>query len=164
FGRAGEHRRGPRGRVRGRRDSRARRSLAGAAAVRGRTHTWLRGQRRGTTRVLGALRRQVVAARSLELRRIAAQDKCRQVRQTRSAPHVRRGATRGADPMSESLTELADAVNSIERRVSDVIFDAVRAQLREDQADGARELERRLARVRRSLQKAEGLLRGYDGD
>jgi hypothetical protein len=66
--------------------------------------------------------------------------------------------------MSESLTELADAVNSIERRVSDVIFDAVRAQLREDQADGARELERRLARVRRSLQKAEGLLRGYDGD
>jgi hypothetical protein len=59
---------------------------------------------------------------------------------------------------------LADAIGLIERRVSDVIFDAVRAQLREDETDEARELERRLARVRRSLQKAEGLLRGYDGD
>jgi Mg2+ and Co2+ transporter CorA len=66
--------------------------------------------------------------------------------------------------MSESLSELADAIGLIERRVSDVIFDAVRAQLREDETDEARELERRLARVRRSLQKAEGLLRGYDGD
>ena len=66
--------------------------------------------------------------------------------------------------MSESLSDLADAVGSLERRVSDVIFDAVRAQLRDDEADEAHELERRLAKVRRSLQKAEGLLRGYDRD
>lgn len=66
--------------------------------------------------------------------------------------------------MSESLSDLADAVSSLERRVSDVIFDAVRAQLRDDEANEAHELERRLAKVRRSLQKAEGLLRGYDGD
>ena len=66
--------------------------------------------------------------------------------------------------MSDSLSELADAVAELERRVSDVIFDAVRAQLREERADEAHELEKRLARVRRSLKKAEGLLRGYDGD
>ena len=66
--------------------------------------------------------------------------------------------------MSESLSDLADAVSSLERRVSDVIFDAVRAQLRDDEANEAHELERRLSKVRRSLQKAEGLLRGYDGD
>ncbi len=66
--------------------------------------------------------------------------------------------------MSESLSQLADAIEAIERRVSDVIFESVRAQLRDDQAEEARELEKRLSRVRRSLQKAEGLLRGYDGD
>jgi Mg2+ and Co2+ transporter CorA len=66
--------------------------------------------------------------------------------------------------VSESLSDLADAVSSLERRVSDVIFDAVRAQLRDDEANEAHELERRLAKVRRSLQKAEGLLRGYVGD
>ena len=66
--------------------------------------------------------------------------------------------------MSESLSDLADAVSSLERRVSDIIFDAVRTQLGDDEANEAHELERRLAKVRRSLQKAEGLLRGYDGD
>ncbi len=64
--------------------------------------------------------------------------------------------------MNDRLEELADAVSALERRVSDVIFDAVRAQLRDDDATDAHELEKRLARVRRSLQKAEGLLRGYD--
>ncbi len=66
--------------------------------------------------------------------------------------------------MNPSLAELADEVSALERRVSDAIFDAVRAQLREDEADAAHELEKRLAKVRRSLQKAEGLLRGYDRD
>ncbi|MHB1208607.1 MAG: hypothetical protein ACYC1I_02740 [Acidimicrobiales bacterium] len=53
---------------------------------------------------------------------------------------------------------LANDVADIERRVSDVIFDAVRAQLRDESSD-AKELERRLSKVRRSLQKAEHLLR-----
>jgi len=66
--------------------------------------------------------------------------------------------------LSESLTELADAVSSLEQRVADEIFTAVRAQLRDDDRASAQELERRLAKVRRSLQKAEGLLRGYDRD
>ncbi len=53
---------------------------------------------------------------------------------------------------------LADEIASLEHRVSDAIFDAVRAQLRSDD-DTAKELERRLSKVRRSLQKAEYLLR-----
>jgi hypothetical protein len=64
----------------------------------------------------------------------------------------------------ESLDDLADEVAALERRVADAIFDAVRAQLRNDDADTAKELERQLARVRRSLQKAEHLLRRQDAD
>jgi hypothetical protein len=59
----------------------------------------------------------------------------------------------------ESLDDLADEVASLEQRVSDAIFDMVRAQLRDDDADNAKELERNLSKVRRSLQKAEHLLR-----
>jgi hypothetical protein len=66
--------------------------------------------------------------------------------------------------MSEPLSHLADEVSALERRVSDVILDSLRAQLRDDDADEAHELEKRLAKVQRSLQKAEGLLRGYDRD
>lgn len=62
------------------------------------------------------------------------------------------------------LDDLANEIAELERRVSDEIFDAVRAQLRDDDADSAHELEKRLAKVRRSLQKAEGLLRGADRD
>lgn len=66
--------------------------------------------------------------------------------------------------MSESLQDLADEVARIERRVSDAIFDLVRAQLRDDEATAAQTLEKRLAKVRRSLSKAEHLLRGSDVD
>jgi hypothetical protein len=59
---------------------------------------------------------------------------------------------------------LADEVAAVERRVADAIFDAVRAQMRDDDADEAKELERRLSKVRRSLQKAEYLLRGASED
>jgi hypothetical protein len=61
------------------------------------------------------------------------------------------------------LNALADEVARLEREVTDAIFDTVRAQLREDD-EAARELEKRLAKVRRSLQKAESLLRGLGGD
>ena len=64
----------------------------------------------------------------------------------------------------ESLDDLADEIAGLERRVSDVIFDMVRAQLRDDDADNEKELERNLSRVRRSLQKAEHLLRRSDVD
>lgn len=66
--------------------------------------------------------------------------------------------------MSETLSQLADEVSALERRVSDVIFDAVRAQLRDVESHEAHELEKRLAKVRRSLQKAEGLLRADESD
>jgi hypothetical protein len=62
----------------------------------------------------------------------------------------------------ESLDELADEVASLEQRVADAIFDMVRAQLRNDDAENAKELERSLSKVRRSLQKAEHLLRRSD--
>jgi hypothetical protein len=64
----------------------------------------------------------------------------------------------------ESLDDLADEVAALERRVADAIFDTVRAQLRNDDAESAKELERQLAKVRRSLQKAEHLLRRSDVD
>ena len=58
---------------------------------------------------------------------------------------------------------LADEVAALESRVSDVIFETVRAQLRNEGND-ANELERRLSKVRRSLQKAEYLLRQESAD
>lgn len=64
----------------------------------------------------------------------------------------------------ESLNDLANEVAALEHRVSDAIFDTVRAQLRNDDAESAKELERQLAKVRRSLQKAEHLLRQSDAD
>ena len=64
----------------------------------------------------------------------------------------------------ESLGDLADEVSDIEGRVADAVFEAVRAQMRGDGADEAKELERRLAKVRRALQKAEVLLRGANDD
>lgn len=66
--------------------------------------------------------------------------------------------------MSDSLSELADQIDAIEQRVSEAIFDAVRAQLREGDTTHAGDLEKRLSRVRRSLQKAQALLRGGEGD
>ena len=63
-----------------------------------------------------------------------------------------------------SFDDLADEVAAVESRVADAIFDSVRAQLRDDDAEAAKELERRLSKVRRSLQKAEILLRGASDD
>ena len=60
----------------------------------------------------------------------------------------------------QSFDELADEVSSIESRVSEAIYDALRAQVNADEPSDAKELERRLSKVRRSLQKAESLLRG----
>ncbi len=56
--------------------------------------------------------------------------------------------------------DIADDIAAIEQRVSDAIFEQVRAQLRDEDADEAHQREKQLAKVRRSLQKAEQLLRG----
>jgi len=64
----------------------------------------------------------------------------------------------------ESFETLADEVGALESRVADAIFDTVRARLRSEGGEEAKELERRLAKVRRSLQKAETLLRGASDD
>jgi Mg2+ and Co2+ transporter CorA len=63
----------------------------------------------------------------------------------------------------ESLEQLANEVEAIEQRVTDAIFDMVRAQMRGDDAEQAKELERLLSKVRRSLQKAEHMLRQSSG-
>ncbi|MDE3064528.1 MAG: hypothetical protein KGJ36_02530 [Acidobacteriota bacterium] len=62
--------------------------------------------------------------------------------------------------MSEAFDDLADEVARLAERVSDALFAAVRAQMRDEGAEAAKETERRLAKVRRSLVKAEALLRG----
>lgn len=64
----------------------------------------------------------------------------------------------------ESLDDLANEIASLESRVSDAIFTTLREQLHDDDANRAKELERRLSKVRRSLQKAEMLLRGVETD
>jgi hypothetical protein len=64
----------------------------------------------------------------------------------------------------ESFDELADELASLESRISDVIFDTLREQVRLGGSDSAKELERRLSKVRRSLQKAEMLLRATEND
>ncbi|MHB8826080.1 MAG: hypothetical protein ACYC5Z_00230 [Acidimicrobiales bacterium] len=61
------------------------------------------------------------------------------------------------------LDGLADQIAHLEKEVTDAIFDTVRAQLRADDVN-AKELEKRLAKVRRSLQKAEALLRGVESN
>jgi hypothetical protein len=64
----------------------------------------------------------------------------------------------------ESLHDLADELSNLETRISDVIFDALREQVRSGGSNEAKDLERRLSKVRRSLQKAEALLRGTSED
>lgn len=64
----------------------------------------------------------------------------------------------------ESFEGLADEIAALERRVTDAIYDSVRSQLHAADADVAKELERQLSKVRRSLQKAEHLLRNRAED
>ena len=122
-------------------------------------------ERRRAARLSRHQGREVVAPRTLGLHRDRTQDQRRQVRQEGAARAVRRerAALRDAR-LVESFDALADEVSALESRVSDVIFDTLRAQLRAEGADEAKELERRLSKVRRSLQKAEMLLRGASDD
>jgi hypothetical protein len=64
----------------------------------------------------------------------------------------------------EPFHELADEIANLEHRVSDAIFDTLREQVRSGGSERAKELERRLSKVRRSLQKAEMLLRASSED
>ena len=64
----------------------------------------------------------------------------------------------------ESFHDLADEISSLERRISDAIFDTLREQVRTGGSEQAKELERQLSKVRRSLQKAEMLLRATNQD
>jgi hypothetical protein len=56
--------------------------------------------------------------------------------------------------------QLADEIEAFLVRVDDAIFNAIRAQMRNESAEEAKDLEKRLSKVRRSLRKAEQILRG----
>ena len=62
-----------------------------------------------------------------------------------------------------AFDELADELASVEARVNDVIFDAVRHQMRDGDEEAARDTERELAKVRRHLAKAIAILRHHEG-
>ncbi len=64
--------------------------------------------------------------------------------------------------MNQELEELAAAIDAINERVSDLMYEALRSQTRSQDAPGAKELERQLAKVRRALTKAESTLRGVE--
>ena len=62
--------------------------------------------------------------------------------------------------MHEQFVEMANQIDSLAERVGDLIYDALREEIRSGtDAGGAKELERQLAKVRRSLTKAEQVLR-----
>lgn len=64
----------------------------------------------------------------------------------------------------ESFHDLADEIANLEHRVSDAIFDTLREQVRSGGSEQAKDLERQLSKVRRSLQKAEMVLRATSED
>jgi hypothetical protein len=68
--------------------------------------------------------------------------------------------------MSESaeLENLAAQIDLLADQVTDAIFIAVRTQMRNEEVENAKALEKRLAKVRRHLAKASGLLRGSETD
>lgn len=61
--------------------------------------------------------------------------------------------------MRDELLAIADEVAALDARVGDLVYEALRAQVRGEEEEGARELERQLARVRRALTKGEQVLR-----
>jgi hypothetical protein len=62
--------------------------------------------------------------------------------------------------VSDQFAQLADDAAALSSHVGDLVYDALRAQTRGGvNADAAKETERQLARVGRSLAKAEQILR-----
>lgn len=59
------------------------------------------------------------------------------------------------------LTSLADDIGALAQRLTDEIFRVVREQLRDDNPETAKETERALSRARRSMLKAEQILRHH---
>jgi hypothetical protein len=66
--------------------------------------------------------------------------------------------------MSAELENLAAEIDSLAEQVTDAIFIAVRTQMRNEEVENAKALEKRLAKVRRHLSKASALLRSSEVD
>jgi hypothetical protein len=66
--------------------------------------------------------------------------------------------------VDDQIAALADSAHDLAEQVGDLVLDALRTQTRGgDEAEGAKELERQLARARRSLVKASQILRELGG-
>ncbi len=64
----------------------------------------------------------------------------------------------------ENLETIVEELKSIEERMNDLIFDAVRLQLSEGGDEQAKETERKLSKARRSLAKCISTLSQPDAD
>ena len=73
-------------------------------------------------------------------------------------------SSRALTDVSNELNNLADSVDALSEQVSDALFVAVRHKMRAEDVENAKELEKRLAKVRRHLVKAASLLRGAVDD
>ncbi len=66
-----------------------------------------------------------------------------------------------ADPIDDDLASVADRLDDIAEQLSDLAMSALRAALEDADGDGQRpEVEKRIAKARRSVEKAAQLLRG----
>ena len=66
-----------------------------------------------------------------------------------------------AEPLDDDLDEVADRLDDIAEQLSDLGISALRAALEDSAGDGRRpEVEKRIAKARRSVERAAQLLRG----
>lgn len=65
------------------------------------------------------------------------------------------------EPLDDDLGEVADRLDDIAEQLSDLGMSALRAALADAEGDGRRpEVEKRIAKARRSVERAAQLLRG----
>ena len=64
----------------------------------------------------------------------------------------------------KTIEDVISQLEAVEASIDDLLFDALKEQLSSDDAESAKELEKRLAKARRSVAKATYSLRGLDFD
>ena len=62
----------------------------------------------------------------------------------------------------KTIEDVINQLEAIEASIDDLLFDTLKEQLSSDAAESAKELEKRLAKARRSVVKAISSLRGLD--
>ena len=67
----------------------------------------------------------------------------------------------GRDEIEDDLASIADRLDDVAEQLADVAMSALRAALEDEDHDGSRpEVEKRISKARRSVEKAAQLLRG----